>query len=452
MDMKSLPKPILGDITAFTIATPDLEQSLAYYNMLGYAEVMRAEWPFPWIQVSDGTVLIMLRKDPQPYIALTYYVKNAERVVKDLEGKGIAFTQKAKPKDMLKRYVFQSPDGLNVSLVGTVEGFRQPAGPGMLTMKQEDYFKPEQYTNKTCGMYGEFAHPVTDLDASIAFWELLGFTVLSRNEMPYPWAIMSDGLAVVGLHQSGHFSFPAITYFAADMQEKLQRLKKAGLKNYTEQGGGNATLTTPEQQHIFLFSLGGTSQPAKPNIADLKINTLETQRLWLKELSPELMATLLNAYADDELMSFLGVDENGLKTERQNLAGGLTTYRLSFRNFLIVEKESNRVVGRCGFHTWYIQHARAEIGYSINDETAKRKGLMSEAIAAVIDYGFRQMELNRIEAMVGTANEASLKIMNKAGFTREGLMRSHYFKNGRMEDSIVFGLLRSEYESLKAEG
>ena len=254
--MLNLPTPKLGEITAITITSPDLETSLKYYQKLGFTEVMRFDFPFPWIQVTDGALLIMLRQDTNPYCALTYYVKDIDNVVTEVEQQGIDFTQKAKPTDMVKRYLLQSPDGLTISLVSIVDGFKQPAGPTMLNMPQQDYFNPDKYVNKTCGMFGEFAHPVKDLDQSIAFWEKLGFTAISKFTAPYPWAIISDGLAIVGLHQTTNFSYPVITYFAADMKEKIEKLKNAGLENYTESGLSNIVLTTPEQQHINLFKLG----------------------------------------------------------------------------------------------------------------------------------------------------------------------------------------------------
>ena len=255
--MFDLPKPQLGNISAITISSPDLEKSLQYYQKLGFAEVMRFDFPFPWIQISDEALLIMLRLDDTPYIALTYYVKEFDQIVTSLEEKGISFIKKPIPSDMLKRALFQSPDGMNISLVMIVDGFKRPAGQTMLTMNQEDYFKPDTYTNKVCGMFGELAHPVKNLGDSITFWQKLGFSVLSKFESPYPWAIISDGLSIVGLHQTKDFNFPAITFFASDMKERINKLKTDGLSDFKERGGsGNVVLTTPEQQHIFLFSLG----------------------------------------------------------------------------------------------------------------------------------------------------------------------------------------------------
>jgi catechol 2,3-dioxygenase-like lactoylglutathione lyase family enzyme len=255
--MFTFPKPKLGDVSAITVTTTDLEESLKFYQSLGFSEIWRNDFPFPWIQISDGALLMMLRKDEKPYIALTYYVKELDKVITELEQAGISFIQKPGSSDMIKRYVFQSPDDLNIALVTHVEGFNQPPGPTMLNTPQGDYFKPEKYVNKTAGLFGEFAHPVKNMEDSLAFWEKLGFKVLSKHESPYPWSIISDGLAVVGLHQSDHFSSPAITYFAADMKDKIEKLKSAGLKNFKEKdGSSNITVTSPEKQQVFLFKLG----------------------------------------------------------------------------------------------------------------------------------------------------------------------------------------------------
>lgn len=56
------------------------------------------------------------------------------------------------------------------------------------------------------------------------------------------------------------------------------------------------------------------------------------------------------------------------------------------------------------------------------------------------------MKLNRIEAFIGPKNQASIKLINKLNFVKEGHLREHYSENNRIEDSIVYSLLRKEYE------
>ena len=79
--MFNLPKPKLGDVTAITIASPDLDASFEYYKRLGFNELFRSDFPFPFIQISDGQLQIMLRKGDATYIALSYYVKDIDKVV-----------------------------------------------------------------------------------------------------------------------------------------------------------------------------------------------------------------------------------------------------------------------------------------------------------------------------------------------------------------------------------
>src|ERR1700740_3500564 len=98
--MLNLPQPKLGNVTAITITTPDLEKSYEFYKQLGFNELFRSDFPFPLIQISDGALMMMLRKDPVPYIALTYYVQQMDQVVNDLEATGIKFIQKPKDTDM----------------------------------------------------------------------------------------------------------------------------------------------------------------------------------------------------------------------------------------------------------------------------------------------------------------------------------------------------------------
>jgi len=63
----------------------------------------------------------------------------------------------------------------------------------------------------------------------------------------------------------------------------------------------------------------------------------------------------------------------------------------------------------------------------------------------MVDYGFEKLGLQRIEAYVGSANIPSLKIVSGLGMIQEGLLRAHFYRDGVYEDSVCFGLLKSEY-------
>ncbi len=178
----------------------------------------------------------------------------------------------------------------------------------------------------------------------------------------------------------------------------------------------------------------------------MNFDLLETQNLNLRKLTPETYTYIFQQLNDEELKTFLGLSTaEELDKEKDKFNKGITTYNRSFLNFQIIDKQTNAVIGACGFHTWYFEHRRAEIGYALNSDNHKGKGIMSEALKAVIDYGFKEMNLNRIEAFIGPKNEASLRLVQKLNFTKEGHLRQHYFKNNIIEDSLVFALLKEEY-------
>jgi hypothetical protein len=247
----------LGEVACVYVTSSNLDSSIAVYEKLGFPKIASNSFPVPWAQVSDGSLLIMIRKDNEPYIGLTYYVTDIEKVAAQLEKDSIVFTQKPKEGDPIKRYYFKSPDGLSIMLASNIGAFTQPQGPTMLTMKQEDFRIADKYPNKQCGAFGEFCHPVTDLNKSIAYWKKLGFQVKSQMTAPYPYAILSDGLMLIGLHQTKDFNYPAVTYFGVNTEKRVQLLKDQGLNNFSEMmGKSNVILKTWEGQHFFLFSMG----------------------------------------------------------------------------------------------------------------------------------------------------------------------------------------------------
>ena len=113
--------------------------------------------------------------------------------------------------------------------------------------------------------------------------------------------------------------------------------------------------------------------------------------------------------------------------------------------FHLIQNDTKKVIGWCGFNTWYFTHFRAELGYVLNSEEHMGKGFTTEALAPIIDYGFNQMDLHRIEAFVEPSNAASLRLLEKFKFKKEGHLKEHYFKDNKLEDSLLFALLKREH-------
>lgn len=174
----------------------------------------------------------------------------------------------------------------------------------------------------------------------------------------------------------------------------------------------------------------------------MNLKTITSERLILRRLTPEDLNYIFENYPKEEIKQILGhTSEEDFIKEKNKYEKGYSTYNRSFEFFQIIDKASMEIIGGCGFHNWYPDHRRAEIGYNLKTDQFKKQGIMSEALKAIIDYGFNTMKLHRIEALVGSENIASLKLMDKFGFSKEGLLKEHYFIDDKFEDSIIFSKL-----------
>lgn len=179
----------------------------------------------------------------------------------------------------------------------------------------------------------------------------------------------------------------------------------------------------------------------------MHIETFQTERLQLRKFTPEIYNQLFCNFTEVEIRDIIrcASDEEFQKLKAK-VEGGLATHNLSFVFFQLVESSTQTVLGGCGFHNWRIDHRRAEIGYHLEKEEFKQRGFMKEAIAFVLNYGFKEINLHRIEALVSPKNVPSLKLVRHFGFQAEGLLKEHYFTNDRFEDSLIFGLLQKNFQ------
>jgi len=106
---------------------------------------------------------------------------------------------------------------------------------------------------------------------------------------------------------------------------------------------------------------------------------------------------------------------------------------------------SDTVLGLFGLHNWSQYHRRAEIGYDLA-RAYWGQGIGSEAVRAIVRFGFERMMLNCIYAGTIADNYESVGLLEKVGFQREGTRRQYSWEeDGTFHDSAMYGLLRSEY-------
>ncbi|CAN5535593.1 hypothetical protein BH11ARM2_BH11ARM2_31510 [soil metagenome] len=103
-------------------------------------------------------------------------------------------------------------------------------------------------------------------------------------------------------------------------------------------------------------------------------------------------------------------------------------------------------VGLFGYGSWSQEHRRAEIGYCLHRDYWGQ-GFALEALMPLIAYGFREMGLHRIHACTWVENVASVRLLEKCGFRREGVLRDEYFFEGCFHDEAHYAMLDREFES-----
>ena len=109
--------------------------------------------------------------------------------------------------------------------------------------------------------------------------------------------------------------------------------------------------------------------------------------------------------------------------------------------------ETGRIIGTIGFMWIQEDNNAAEVGYSLARD-CWGKGIMTEALRAVLQYGFDEMNLNRIEAQHETTNPASGAVMRKCHMQHEGTLRSRLFNKGRYVDVELYAILRRDFNRL----
>ena len=117
----------------------------------------------------------------------------------------------------------------------------------------------------------------------------------------------------------------------------------------------------------------------------------------------------------------------------------------------IAERETDAVVGTCTLASLSTEHRRAEVGFALARATWGR-GYVAEALPALLGVAFGTLDLHRLEADVDPRNGASIRALERVGFEREGYLRERYHLQGELQDPVLYGLLRLDWEARRSAG
>lgn len=243
----------LGKSSQLTIGTSNLHDSLEFYLKLGFRRVTNGTKPYDWCKITDDSLLIFLNENGSHYLGFSYFTNDWGNLLKDIENFGIELVQ-----DLPNEKVFFTPQDLLITIVKTNSIPPNGQRHTYTTLGEAPFQDKSLLPNPILGAFGELACPTQNLEADIAFYTKLGFEIAHKAEKPYPWCILSDGLNIIGLHQTSDFRENSITYFAPDVAEQVRAMEIVGINNiseFTGTGGNenNVCIPTSEDQTIFFF-------------------------------------------------------------------------------------------------------------------------------------------------------------------------------------------------------
>ena len=172
---------------------------------------------------------------------------------------------------------------------------------------------------------------------------------------------------------------------------------------------------------------------------------LETKRLILRPVEPKDAEGLFDIRRDPEQMKYIPRPVMQQPEEAEKMISDILkgVEENTLLNWTIVLKETQAFLGIFGYYRLQPEHFRAEIGYLLHP-SYQGKGFMNEALRAIIDYGFAELSLHTIEAVIDPDNRASEKVLQKLGFVKEAHFRENGFFDGRFWDAVHYTLFKPQ--------
>ena len=177
--------------------------------------------------------------------------------------------------------------------------------------------------------------------------------------------------------------------------------------------------------------------------------TLATARLVLRQIRSADADAVYRLFADPAVTRYYDLATFDDPAQARELVARFHQRferRIGLRWGLALKTEPVALVGTCGYNIWVRPARRGLLSYDLVRAHWGRD-LMTEALTAVLDYGFHAMDLNRVEALTFPANAASRRLLARLGFAEEGLLREYECCADGPHDMAVYGLLRGEWNA-----
>ena len=174
---------------------------------------------------------------------------------------------------------------------------------------------------------------------------------------------------------------------------------------------------------------------------------LETPRLVLRPVRAADAPALLALFSDPETLRYWGTPPLHAIEDALDLVYHIEDAYQTRQGveWALTRRGSDELVGKVCHHTWDQHHCRSEIGYAIG-VAHRQQGLATEALRAILAFGFGPMRVHRCEAHIDPQNLASRRTLERLGFTLEARLRENFCLAGRFHDSLLFSRIHAPDE------
>lgn len=167
----------------------------------------------------------------------------------------------------------------------------------------------------------------------------------------------------------------------------------------------------------------------------------------LRALRPDDAPAWYAYLSDPEVTQLTSYDVSSIGDVRRMIDYYMAGYsRQQSNRWALVEKDSDVLIGTCGFYRWDVHDGIGELGYDLA-RNYWGKGIMTQAVHVAVRWGFTELRANQVQATVMVGNVASARVLEKCGFSLEGTLHEYKICRGQPRDFWTFALLRREYHA-----
>jgi len=179
--------------------------------------------------------------------------------------------------------------------------------------------------------------------------------------------------------------------------------------------------------------------------------TLPAQRVRLRWLSEKDVPALFTVFGDPEVTRYWGhsvlPDSSAATVLLEDIHEKFAQQRLFQWGVALLDTDA--LIGTCTLASINPENRRAELGFALA-RAYWGQGYMHDALGVLLRFGFSEMQLHRLTADTDPRNERSIRTLERLAFRREGYLREHYLLHGEPQDSILYGLLCSDWQKFNS--